>query len=179
MQEHMKEDLTFHCVKCAFTTKKKSSLDYHRRTAHTEATYVCEECGKNLTSLHSFNQHMQQHKPEEKRFSCEHCPKKFINSSTLKIHMIVHTDEKPYYCDICGVNLTSHSSLIRHKKNKHVDEKDMPFECDTCGKKFTAIKEQVYRDHLKTHTGERDHVCEICASSYVSKNGLRKHERAV
>ena len=41
----------------------------------------------------------------------------------------------------------------------------------------------VFRDSISisslfTVPGERDHVCEICGSSYFSKKGLRKHERA-
>jgi len=68
--------------------------------------------------------------------------------------------------------------MIRHKKTVHVEEKDMPYQCQTCGKRFPYRAERSYRDHCKTHTGERDHVCEICGSSYFSKKGLRKHERA-
>ena len=37
----------------------------------------------------------------EKPFECDVCDKAFRNSSNLKVHMRIHTNEKPYECDVC------------------------------------------------------------------------------
>ena len=88
----------------------------------------------------------------------------------------VHTGEKPFQCIQCCSNFGSHTALSRHVKVLHAEENDMVFQCEHCGKKFPKRMSGEYRDHLKAHTGERDHICNICGSGYFSRRVLRKHE---
>ena len=37
----------------------------------------------------------------EKPFECDVCEKRFRESGNLKVHMRIHTNEKPYECDVC------------------------------------------------------------------------------
>jgi len=175
-QEHMQGAVMFQCEECPYTTEKKQSLHNHKRTAHREQEFYCDICGKNYASGASLYVHKKSHDPDFKKFQCKLCPAKFAYSSGLSYHMAVHTGEKPFQCNQCGSNFGSHTALSRHVKVLHAEEKDMVFQCEHCGKKFPKRMSREYRDHVKVHTGERDHICSICGSGYFSRKMLRKHE---
>lgn len=176
-QEHMAGAVLFQCEQCPYTTEKKQSLHCHKRTAHSEQTdHFCDVCGKSYASAASLYVHKKSHDPDFKKFQCKLCPTKFAYSSGLSYHMAVHTGEKPFKCDQCGSTFGSHTALSRHVKVLHAKEEDMVFQCEHCGKKFPKRMKLEYNNHVKIHTGERDHVCTICGSSYFSRKILRKHE---
>lgn len=175
-QEHMQGAILFQCEECPYNTEKKQSLHNHKRTAHREQEFFCDICGKNYASGASLYVHKKSHDPDFKKFQCKLCVAKFAYSSGLSYHMAVHTGEKPFQCNQCGSNFGSHTALSRHVKVLHAEEKDMVFQCEHCGKKFPKRMGREYRDHVKVHTGERDHICSICGSGYFSRKMLRKHE---
>jgi len=55
----------------------------------------------------------------EKPYECDVCDKAFRQSSDLKKHMRIHTNEKPYECDVCEKRFTTSSDLQRHVRNLH------------------------------------------------------------
>jgi len=177
-QEHMAGSVMFQCEEsdCQFVTEKKQSLHAHKRTAHNEQEYYCHICGKNYASAASLYVHRKSHEPDFKKFQCKLCPRTFAYSSGLSYHMAVHTGEKPFSCPQCGKTFGSHTSLSRHVRVLHAEEKDMVYQCEHCGKKFPKRMGREYKDHVKIHTGERDHICSICGSGYFSRKMLRKHE---
>merc|ERR1712096_415795 len=163
----------FICRVCGFFNRTSHNL---KRTVHTEQAHYCDVCGKNYASSASLYVHKKSHDPDFKKFQCKLCPSKFAYSSGLSYHMAVHTGEKPFVCQQCGSNFGSHTALSRHVKVLHAEEKDMVFQCEHCGKKFPKRMSREYRDHVKVHTGERDHIWSICGSGYFSRKMLRKHE---
>lgn len=175
-EQHMAGSVVHQCELCPYSTEKRQSLHHHRRTMHSEARHFCDICGKTYASAPSLYVHKKSHEPDFKKFACSVCPAKFGYSSGLSYHMAVHTGEKPFACAQCGAAFGSHTALCRHTKVVHAEEKDMVFQCEHCGKKFAKRMGREYTDHIKIHTGERDHVCTICGSSYHSRKMLRKHE---
>ena len=47
------------------------------------------------------------------------CEKRFIRADTLQKHMRIHTNEKPYECDVCDKAFRQSGHLKRHKRTQH------------------------------------------------------------
>ena len=56
----------------------------------------------------------------DRPFQCEVCPKSFARAQQRKIHMVVHTGERAFLCSECGASFGSVSTLIDHRKRKHL-----------------------------------------------------------
>ena len=48
--------------------------------------------------------------------------------------MRIHTNEKPYECDVCEKRFSESGDLKRHMR---IHTKEKPYECDVCEKRFT------------------------------------------
>jgi len=55
----------------------------------------------------------------------------------------------------------------------HSGEK--PFKCAICQRGFARLLD-LYA-HKAVHSGEKPHQCEVCGVGYISKNGLKYHNR--
>ena len=56
-----------------------------------------------------------------------------LKLGNLKSHMRIHTNEKPYECDVCEKRFSRSDDLKDHVRI-HTNER--PYECDVCEKRF-------------------------------------------
>ena len=66
----------------------------------------------------NLEKHMRIH-TNEKPYECDVCEKRFSESGSLKAHMRIHTNEKPYECDVCEKRFRISSNLRRHVRTQH------------------------------------------------------------
>lgn len=120
------------------------------------------------------NQKIKIEKPPKPPLTCEFCKKEFDKQGTLNKHMKGHNKEPTrYMCDHCGEEFENRHILRRHLSGVHKISKKY-FKCNQCLKIIPKKREE---EHMKFHTGERDHQCEICGNQYVTEGLLNTHKK--
>ncbi|GAB0089370.1 hypothetical protein DMENIID0001_038960 [Sergentomyia squamirostris] len=107
---------------------------------------------------------------------CPHCPGFVIAPEEYKAHALKHMR---YSCPKPGCDYSCYveSRLAEHARKKHG--------CGSQPRNFLCVVEKRLRRltmsprHEKTHSSERDHVCEECGSSFSEKYNLNRHKTLV
>ena len=140
-----------------------------KRTAVSNKTFTCPECGKIFNAHYNLTRHMPVH-TGARPFVCKVCGKGFRQASTLCRHKIIHTDDKPHKCRECGKAFNRSSTLNTHLRI-HANFK--PFICEFCGKGFH--QKGNYKNHRLTHSGEKAYKCHICHKAFHQVYNLTFH----
>ena len=111
-----KEAYTFQCKNCnvhfrqAFTLVRhcQSRICKPRKKRQRATILKCELCGKTYPPRRrtDYTLHMMLHE-NNKPHVCEVCGKKFIRWTTLRNHKRIHTGEKPFKCDYCPLSFVT------------------------------------------------------------------------
>ena len=138
----------------------------------SEKSNWCEECGKSFSSAGYLKKHILLHNQENtKKIPCLLCSKTFLpRSIERKRHMLLHTEGKPFDCDICGQSIKHAKNLQKHLLS-HGKE---PIKCTYCELTFTQPCH--LKQHVLKHTGEKQYKCSYCVYESASKYYLQKHE---
>lgn len=115
------------------------------------------------------------------KYTCMHsgCGAKFPRLDTLNRHEKIHSDTKPYTCNVCRAAFTDPSYLTKHTKKLHMGERQYECSYRGCDKFFS--NEDALLDHECLHSGDRAHVCpyEGCGKAYIRKSSLTRHKKDV
>ena len=168
LENHMVKHLDarpFHCSQCEFKANTKHNLARHTTRNHTNyktlRPYPCKICQRRYRTKSTLNHHLQCHlrypsKSYPKldpskldKYSCEKCPYESKQRASVVTHQLVHSDERPFPCELCDWRFKTrrclHSHLQRHKK----DTLEKIYKCSTCDKAF-AFKSD-WANHEKNH----------------------------
>jgi len=146
----------------------------HVKRHKGEKPFSCQECNKEYTTRQDLRLHYRKH-TGEKPFECELCGKQFAIAQQLRVHIAVHTGEKNFLCSDCGSRFGSQSTLIDHRKRKHMNH--FPHKCADCTKKFFTRQE--LDAHTRTHTGEKPYICQMCNKGFSRIHHLKRHMETV
>ncbi|CAG7718577.1 unnamed protein product [Allacma fusca] len=122
----------------------------------------------------------------EDNFECEECGKVLASAAGLRNHLMIHSGEKPWICNICGLSFRLNSTLYGHKKSSHVP--NGPFKCDICPCSFAA-QFGLRRHKICFHDAAESTVepivtvksskCQYCKKVFKSMNILQQHIQLV
>ncbi|KAM3679013.1 zinc finger protein ZFAT [Ammospiza maritima maritima] len=153
----------FSCDYCTFTCLSKGHLKVHIERVHKKIKQHCRFCKKKYSDVKNLIKHMKEtHDLQDKKvkdvfdelrlmtregkrqllYDCPICERKFKNELDRDRHMLVHGDERPFACELCGHGATKYQAL-----ELHVRKHPFVYVCSVCLKKFVSSVR--LRAHIK------------------------------
>ncbi len=130
----------------------------------------CAVCSKLFSTKHAMLLHRQSVHSDEKPFKCDKCGMQFSRADSLKSH--ARCANRTYLCSICGKTFARKSIRDVHERSHHAIK---PFKCSFCEKKFPSNQRRIH--HERIHTGEKPFQCTDCGKQFVKKCQLTAHYR--
>lgn len=134
--------------------------------------FCCTTCELRFSEEEALQHHFLQVHSDDKPYKCDMCHAAFRYKGNLASHKTVHTGEKPYRCTVCGAQFNRPANLKTHARI-HSGEK--PYKCETCGARFVQVAH--LRAHVLIHTGEKPYPCETCGTCFRHLQTLKSHIR--
>uniref|UniRef100_A0A1I8NFY8 Uncharacterized protein n=1 Tax=Musca domestica TaxID=7370 RepID=A0A1I8NFY8_MUSDO len=153
IHEGESSEATYACDECGRQYSSQLLLETHRKQAHKERDNVCSICGNAFKLKNQLVNHMKLHL--EKNIPCPHCDKKYARQFDLNVHLRSHTGEMPYACHLCDKRFAIKVRLTYHLQ-KHYGVKHR---CKECNAEFNS--KQKLKTHSFKHTG-MPYRCELC-----------------
>ncbi|XP_014249964.1 zinc finger protein 567-like [Cimex lectularius] len=157
---------------CADNTDSRNTPDTSQKA------HVDEPADKNGQPKDS----KKQRKRKKRSIStCLICGKVFNFLEYLKTHLLIHSENRPHLCHICGATFKRKDHVNHHRRTVHITHRDVirelgakgeePLTCEVCGDvKPTRHAMQV---HKKKHS--KVCLCDVCNKSFSLSSLLKEH----
>ncbi|KAK7872010.1 hypothetical protein R5R35_004523 [Gryllus longicercus] len=195
----------FECEVCGRRFYDRETLKGHYVTHMAVKPFQCDYCGVCWGRKSLLNQHIRTHHSDDSSASrrvpslihyyCKMCDQTFTNSTDVLMHRTTHwktsspdedIDPSAHVCEYCGESFSLVAMLVKHRKQKHPDEK--PFVCSLCNTCSHTLYEA--RLHRNTHSLSKEmkteetkveksstFICEACGNIFTEKRKFMRHMR--
>lgn len=155
-------------------------ISVEKKTDDSKELLECDICG--FTPKESGTYYIHYHKYFRHRiplpkgwqaFKCDLCQKEFFTKFQLREHKLIHFEDNPFVCELCGSGFRSRTCLNSHVFHKHSSVRK--HKCPECPKTFkTATQVKV---HQRVHSGEKPFLCptENCMYRSTTRGNMKLH----
>ncbi|KPJ03936.1 Zinc finger protein 177 [Papilio xuthus] len=160
---------TLHCKLCNRVLANPLTYKHHMQR-HTGCDYICEHCGKGFPVCAELNIHRVSVHGTGPYLQCQHCPFKAPRKFDLIEHIRIHTGERPYTCDKCGLTFRRRGIWKKHV----IYHNEKKVQCTQCPRKFyqrTAMLAHANNVHNRLYV----YLCNKCGVTYAKSETLRRH----
>lgn len=153
--EYEKVNNRFRCLTCDHETDKWKHFKEHLQTHLSPKEVACPVCSKLFASVSYVRKH------------CSRTHNMRIGANKIKE---AQTMNKPI-----TVDLLTKPKEVKKVYDEGVDYQkvDDKFQCLTCDKKMAKLDH--LKEHLLTHTTEKNVYCPFCARAFITESYVRKH----
>ncbi|XP_029636643.1 zinc finger protein 236 [Octopus sinensis] len=171
---------------CFAKFKKDQSLKIHIACHKKDANrsfFECNMCAVEFLLWKHLRMHLWRcHSIDTDLFACENCEFKTDTTHKLLIHKEIHSDQRPYTCDICWKGFKQFSQMRNHQmihaehQSNDADRWYTTKQCDIC--KRTFANQKCLSKHVQAvHSKIKPYVCSYCGHSTARKAMLQLHLR--
>ena len=114
-----------------------------------------------------------------KNCRCTICGRSFDSRESLYHHKkTVHIkSNNRFKCQLCMNTYMTWTYLKKHHQRVHYNRDKARFKCSYCPEAF--LQRHMLRMHVKKHTGQKDHVCDVCNKRFAELFVLNAHRKLV
>lgn len=177
----------FKCTKpgCLAKFRQEETFQKHIQ-CHVPNSYEfrCPECSQKFLRWKGARYHMwKKHEIDMDLLACDECDSYRTDTlHKLRLHKQIHSDDKPYTCDVCGKGFRQISQMRNHQTihSEHRDTDPAKWyttkECEVCKRVFANQK--CMKVHmLAVHAKVRPFMCTHCGYTTTRKAMLQLHFR--
>jgi hypothetical protein len=138
--------------------------------------FICDTCDRQLTSLHSFNRHIQFVHSNHRPHQCPQCFNCFKTIDALRSHRrLVHTIAQlgPFQCELCDALFKRVSSIASHHRLVHMPSDNI--KCVDCTRTFRSDKHLQKHRQLMHSSNNVTVRCTNCPKIFKNQKNLRNH----
>lgn len=119
---HEKFRKDYACNDCDKVYKTNASLFIHRQATHLNVVYLCSFCDRSFNQKQQLTGHIGRLHSDERPFHCDMCGSKFKAKNDLLDHKKRHSGLRKHSCSKCPMKFYGSRDLKNHFKSYHTPE---------------------------------------------------------
>lgn len=173
LDKHMvKHYSNYTCDVCGVCFLDEYRLTLHLKSHKSEEKHPCEICGKIFKNKFYKENHVENIHKKNPTVRCPKCDEMFLNYTMKNKHLKeIHGVRRTFSCNMCDKVYDKRKTLTEHQRRTHL--KVFKHQCLFCDHKFYLPCR--LKEHMATHTGEREFKCDSCDKSYPRLKSLQDH----
>ncbi|KAJ8708829.1 hypothetical protein PYW08_010211 [Mythimna loreyi] len=142
----------------------------HHMQRHSNCKYICDQCGKGFPVLTEMHMHQIARHGVGPYLQCDHCSYKAPRKLDLIEHLRLHTGERPFTCEKCGLTFRRRA-IWRNHLICHMEKQ---YQCMHCPKRFYRNSD-VLAHCNNVHERIYMYACSVCNVTYTKTETVRRH----